>query len=161
MGACISVFSNQFKTCCRAEICLKTVQVITLLLTFIVQSYIYRSVSKKSACWVFSCFRKSTELWHRLQDISRAYVIILMRANIYMHTGGWAQHRQRVSTTFLTRQIHRCFLCSWRDSNSGHWCHKHLSSTLYQLSHPVTQQQLPCQWPPHNWLGFRYKSTSC
>ena len=77
MGACILYItislSNQFKTCCRAEIFLKTaangrylinVQVITLLLTFIVQLYSRTVIvlSVKSACWVCSCFRKSTEL---------------------------------------------------------------------------------------------------
>ena len=39
-----------------------------------------------------------------------------MRACI--HTWGWA-HRQRVSTTFLTRKNSQLFLCSWRGRDSN------------------------------------------
>ena len=90
--------------------------------------------------FVFPC--KSTELWHGLQGLYltcvctwsfssvRMYVIILIRAYVRdhshpcvcIHTGvGWA-HRQRVSTTFLTRgkNSHNFYLlCSWRGSNLG------------------------------------------
>ena len=47
--------------------------------------------------------------------------------------GGGTNRRQQVSMTFLTgKNCHKFFLCTW---TSGLWI---LSSTLYQLSHPVT-----------------------
>ena len=59
-----------------------------------------------SACWFFSCFHNPSELWHGIQDLYHAYMIILVRA--YTH-GGWA-HRQWVSTTFLTQKNSQIFL---------------------------------------------------
>ena len=55
---------------------------------------------------------------------------------VRLHTGvAWA-HRQRVSTTILTRKnSHKCFLCSGQDSNPRPL---DPSLTLYLLSHPVT-----------------------
>ena len=71
--------------------------------------------TKQSACWVCSCFRSPSQ---SDMDYRIFNVIILVRAYIYTH-GGWV-HRQRVSTTFLTRKNpHKFILCSWRDSNRG------------------------------------------
>ena len=43
---------------------------------------------------------EDTELWHGLQELCCAHVVILVRS--YTH-GGWA-HRQRVTSTFFTRK---------------------------------------------------------
>ena len=65
-------------------------------------------------------------------------------------------HTDRESAQhFWLRKPHKCFLCSWRDSNSGHWCHRILSPMLYQLSNPCypaawQEDRLEGGGPTHN-----------
>ena len=65
-----------------------------------------------NACWVISCFHNPP---NADMDYMFFNVRIRGRSNACGYThGGWA-HRQRVSTTFLTRKIsHTFWLCSWR-----------------------------------------------
>ena len=107
--------------------------------TFTVQKYVLSFCqSFFSACWVCSFFRNppNSDMDYKIFDV--AYVIILVRA--YTHWV-WAP-RQRVSTTFVIRKYSQNLSYYAPDGirNQGHWCHRILSQTLYQLSHPVT----PC-----------------
>ena len=63
--------------------------------------------SPTSACWVFSCFRNPPNFDTDYRSIT-CVVIILLRA----YTHGSLAHRQRVSTTFLTRENSLNFSCA-------------------------------------------------
>ena len=87
-----------------------------------------------SACWVFSCFRHppNFDTDYRIFNL-RTWSFLCVR----IHTG--VGHTDSESAQhFLLRKTHILFLCSRRDS-FVHWI---LSPKLYQLSHPVTPNDM-------------------
>ena len=85
-------------------------------------------------------FPYSIKLWHGLQDVKRAYVIILMRA--YTH---WSWDTPTASQHSIIDgvKLTKFFFFSWLDSNSGHgmW-----SPTLDQWSQPATPTLMSWHW---------------
>ena len=110
------------------------------------------------------CFCNPPELWHGLQDLERAYVIILMRA--YMH-GGWA-YRQRVSTTFWLWKTRNIFIVlrmgfeplvfgSWVDALPiGSPCHPRCS---WALVWKFLFDDTVCNWPNKETVSILFLSS--
>ena len=134
-------WAESFAGCCQWA--LLDVQIMILLFPFTVHKYIYPPVSKMHAGF-FSWFRNppNPNMDCRIYNV-RAYVIILVRA--YTRGRGLGTHRQRASTTFVTRN---CFLYSWRDSNLGHLDLECDALPIEPPRHPC-ESLPPCQvWMP-------------
>ena len=122
IGAFISIFLNQLEAPKGWKIwslqwALSNVQLVTL------QKYMLSSCHQ-SACWIFSCFRNPSNSDYRSCNV-RTSSFLWVR----IHTGGWA-HRQRVSTTFLTRNktLTFCFLVlltGFEPRSVGYWVRRY------------------------------------
>ena len=109
---------------------------------------VHWSSCQQSACWVFSCFSviHRTLTW---TTWALACVRGHSRALIYQGVGA---HRQRVSTTFLTRKNLPSFSCALdRIRTSVLWI---LSPVLYQLSRPVTPVLRLCYMGRSDMLSY-------
>ena len=119
-----------FEACCQWP--LLSVQITRLgthylTLKFTVQEYIYPPVSKVHAGSF--CVSTKTLTW-----TTGSLMCVCDHSYACVYTQGWA-HRQRVSTTFLTRKNTKMSCAPDGVRTLGHKIHWTLRLTLYQLSH--------------------------
>ena len=97
--------------------------------------YIYSSVSKLHA-GSFLCFRNPPK-----SDMDYMIYITCVRHHCYAYvcTRGLGTPTSSQHNIFDSGKLKKCSCArSWRRSNSGHWCQRIWSPTLYWLIHPVT-----------------------
>ena len=140
----------------REEVSSDGSYLICKLLLLYYLHFLYRStfILLSVKCWVFSGFRNlsNSDLDYRVfnvctwsflsnSDVDYRILNVCMWSFLcmHMHTGVGHTDSKSANNIFDSeKKVIRFFLWSWWGSYSGQWCHRILSLTFYQLSHPVT-----------------------
>ena len=91
----------------------------------------------------FVSFFTFTELWH-----GHGFLSCICDSFVCVYTRGVGHTDSESAPHFWLgkNKTHKHFLCSWRGSNLGHWCHRILSPLLYLFTNLATLSSHFCAY---------------